>query len=72
MTQITATARKSIRVSTATHSLGLLGRLIARWKRRQRMRRDQAWLRSQPNYLLRDIGVSQAEIETIIRMGRYR
>ena len=73
MTQMTAAARKSMRVGTAMlHSLGALGRLIARWQRRQRQRRDQTWLRNQPDYLLRDIGVSRAEIEAILSGARYR
>jgi uncharacterized protein YjiS (DUF1127 family) len=73
MTQMTAAARKSMRVSAAMlHSLGVLGRLIARWRRRQRQYRDRTWLQSQPDYLLRDIGVSRAEIEAILRGARYR
>jgi uncharacterized protein YjiS (DUF1127 family) len=74
MTQMTAApTRKSMRMSAALpQTLGLLGRLIARWLSRQRLRRDQAWLQSQPDYMLRDIGVSRGEIETIIRRGRYR
>jgi uncharacterized protein YjiS (DUF1127 family) len=36
------------------------------------MRRDTAWLKRQPDYLLRDIGVSREEIDTIIRDGRFR
>jgi len=73
MTQMTAAARKSMRVGRAMpQSLGVLGRLIARWQHRQRQRRDQTWLQSQPDYLLRDIGVSRAEIEAILRGARYR
>jgi uncharacterized protein YjiS (DUF1127 family) len=73
MTQMTAAARKSMRAGTAMlHSLGVLGRLIAGWQRQQRQRRDQTWLQNQPDYLLRDIGVSRAEIETILRGARYR
>lgn len=45
---------------------------FARWRRWQRMRRDTTWLQSQPDYLLRDIGISRDEIDTIIRNGRYR
>jgi uncharacterized protein YjiS (DUF1127 family) len=73
MTQMTATtARKSIRVRTAPQPFGLLARLIARWRRRRQLRRDESWLQRQPDYLLRDIGVSRGEIETLIRRGRYR
>jgi len=73
MTQMTAAARKSMRVGAAMlHSLGVLGRLIARWRRRQRQHRDRTWLQSQPDYLLRDIGVSRTEIEAILRGARYR
>jgi uncharacterized protein YjiS (DUF1127 family) len=45
---------------------------FARWKGRRRMRRDETWLQSQPDYLLRDIGIKRTEIDTIIREGRYR
>jgi uncharacterized protein YjiS (DUF1127 family) len=45
---------------------------FAGWLRRRRMRRDELWLQSQPDYLLRDIGIGRGEIENIIRMGRYR
>ncbi len=74
MTQMTAaTARKSMRLGSAMpQPLGFLVRLIARWQRRQRQRRDQAWLQSQPDYLLRDIGISRAEIEGILRGVRTR
>jgi len=51
---------------------GLLMRLMARWRRWQRLRRDEALLWRQPDYLLRDIGVGRSEIERIIRKGRYR
>jgi uncharacterized protein YjiS (DUF1127 family) len=46
--------------------------LFARWRRWQRMRRDATWLQNQPDYLLRDIGISRSEISAIIRDGRYR
>jgi uncharacterized protein YjiS (DUF1127 family) len=73
MTQMTAAARKSVGLSAKiAQSLGLLGRLIARWQSRRRLRRDQTWLQSQPDYMLRDIGISRGEIETLIRRGRYR
>jgi uncharacterized protein YjiS (DUF1127 family) len=36
------------------------------------MRRDQVWLQSQPDYLLRDIGIARTEIDLIIRKGRDR
>jgi len=73
MTQMTDTARKAIRMSAATpQPFGLLGRLVARWLSRQRLRRDQSWLQRQPDYMLRDIGIGRSEIESIIRKGRYR
>jgi uncharacterized protein YjiS (DUF1127 family) len=74
MTQMTATTdRKSVRLrAPMPRPLGLLGRLIARWQRRQRQRRDEGWLSGQPDYLLRDIGVSRTDIETMLRGGRYR
>jgi uncharacterized protein YjiS (DUF1127 family) len=73
MTQMTAAARKSIGMpATTPQSLGLFRRLVARWLSRQRLRRDQTWLQRQPDYMLRDIGISRGEIETIVRGGRFR
>jgi uncharacterized protein YjiS (DUF1127 family) len=73
MTQMTAAARKSMRMNaTIVQPLGLLARLIARWQSRRRLRRDRAWLQSQPDYMLRDIGIGRGEIEAIIRRGRHR
>ena len=66
-----ATATKPIPIKP-TIPLGLLLRLLTAWRRRRQLRRDQAALQSQPDYLLRDIGVSRAEIESIIRRRRYR
>jgi uncharacterized protein YjiS (DUF1127 family) len=51
---------------------GLLQGFFARWKQRRQMRRDEIWLKQQPDYLLKDIGVGRAEIETMLRLGRYR
>ncbi|WP_395015490.1 hypothetical protein [Dongia sp.] len=50
---------------------GLLQAWFARWRLWQRMRRDEAWLRRQPDYLLRDIGLERNEITTIVRQGRF-
>jgi uncharacterized protein YjiS (DUF1127 family) len=74
MTEITAiTARKAIGRSTAMpHAFGLLGRWIAGWRNRQQTRRDRTWLQSQPDYMLRDIGVSRREIDVILQRGRTR
>jgi uncharacterized protein YjiS (DUF1127 family) len=51
---------------------GLLRGMLARWGLWRRARRDATWLQSQPDYLLRDIGISRAEISAIIRQPRYR
>jgi len=51
---------------------GLLRGFFARWKKKRQMRRDTLWLKRQPDYLLRDIGVSREEIDNIVRIGRYR
>ena len=74
MYEMTATStRNSIRARAALpQPLGLLERLIAGWRRRRLMRRDETWLQRQPDYLLRDIGVSRREIESFLRQGRYR
>ena len=44
---------------------------FARWQLWRRIRRDEAFLRRQPAYLLRDIGLERSEIATAIRNGRY-
>ena len=73
-----ARATKSIRHGTTTvennaaKPFGLLMRLIAHWHRWQRLRRDKALLLSQPDYLLRDIGIDRNEIEAMIRGNRLR
>jgi uncharacterized protein YjiS (DUF1127 family) len=73
MTQMTAAARKSMPMSaTMPQSLGMFGRLLAGWQKRRQMRRDETWLLSQPDYLLRDIGISRREIDATIRKGRHR
>jgi uncharacterized protein YjiS (DUF1127 family) len=50
----------------------MFGRLLAGWQKRRQMRRDETWLLSQPDYLLRDIGISRREIDATIRKGRHR
>jgi uncharacterized protein YjiS (DUF1127 family) len=69
--QLNAHARAT-RSNAVAKKPGLLREFFARWKSRRRMRRDETWLMSQPDYLLRDIGVKRTEIDTIIRDGRYR
>ena len=50
---------------------GLLQGWLASWRFARRVRRDAAWLQNQPDYLLHDIGVSRADIEAIVRHGRF-
>jgi uncharacterized protein YjiS (DUF1127 family) len=69
--QLNAHARAT-RSNAIAKKPGLLQSILALWQGRRRMRRDEAWLRGQPDYLLRDIGVGRNEIEAIIRNGRYR
>ena len=49
---------------------GLLQGLIARWQTWRRVRRDEAWLKRQPAYLLRDIGLERNEINRVLRQAR--
>ena len=65
-------ATRATKTSDWAKPFGLLLRLIARWHRRQRLRRDEAWLLNQPDYLLRDIGIGRNEIEVMLRGGRNR
>ena len=51
---------------------GLLQGLLARWQLWRRVRRDEAWLKRQPAYLLRDIGLERSEIDRALRQARYR
>lgn len=69
--QLNAHARATRSISIVKRP-GLLRETFMRWQIWRRVRRDEAWLRRQPDYLLRDIGVSRGEIETIIRRGRFR
>ena len=50
---------------------GLLQVWFARWQLWRRIRRDEAFLKRQPAYLLRDIGLERSEIGTVVRNGRY-
>jgi uncharacterized protein YjiS (DUF1127 family) len=43
---------------------------FARWQLWRRIRRDEAFLKRQPDHLLRDIGLERSEIGTIVRRGR--
>ncbi len=63
-----ALATRSNRVAARP---GLLQEWFARWQLWRRVRRDEAWLRRQPDYLLRDIGLERSEITTIVRQGRF-
>jgi uncharacterized protein YjiS (DUF1127 family) len=45
---------------------------LARLRLWRRMRRDEAWLKRQPDYLLRDIGLARSEIGTAVRRGDRR
>jgi uncharacterized protein YjiS (DUF1127 family) len=52
----------------------IAGALAAAWRtvaRHRAMRRDEYFLLSQPDYILRDIGIGRGEIETAVR-GRRR
>jgi uncharacterized protein YjiS (DUF1127 family) len=50
---------------------GLLQGWLARWRLWRRVRRDEIWLKRQPDYLLKDIGLERGEIGTIVRHGRF-
>jgi uncharacterized protein YjiS (DUF1127 family) len=65
-----ATAAAERRIAIA----GLLRRMRRGWEmlqRRRRARRDELFLLSQPDYILRDIGIGRGEIEFAVR-GRGR
>lgn len=49
---------------------GLLQEWVARWRLWRRVRRDEAWLKRQPDYLLRDIGLERSRIAMAVREGR--
>ncbi len=51
---------------------GLLEELFARWQLWRRVRRDEAWLKRQPDYLLRDIGLERSDIDRALRSSDYR
>jgi uncharacterized protein YjiS (DUF1127 family) len=64
-----ALATRSNRV---TQRAGLLQEWFARWQLWRRVRRDEAWLKRQPDYLLRDIGLERSQITAAIRQGPFR
>lgn len=64
-----ALATRSNRVAARP---GLFQEWFARWQLRHRIRRDEAWLQSQPDYLLRDIGLARNEIEAVVRRRDFR
>jgi uncharacterized protein YjiS (DUF1127 family) len=49
----------------------LLQTWYERWRLWRRVRRDEAWLKRQPDYLLKDIGLERSEIATTVRQGRF-
>ena len=50
---------------------GLLQEWAARFQLWRRIRRDEAWLKLQPEYLLRDIGLRRSEIRATVRQGGF-
>jgi uncharacterized protein YjiS (DUF1127 family) len=50
-----------------SHRQGRLMELIMRFYHWRRIRRDEAWLQRQPDYLLRDIGLEREEISRTLR-----
>jgi len=62
----------AMRTTTVAKQPGLLQELLAHFLRWRRVRRDEAWLKQQPDYMLRDLGISRGEIETMVRRGHYR
>ena len=70
----TRQAAQHLAVKAATPKQpGLLQRLALGWMRWRRVRRDEALLLSQPDYMLHDIGIGRSEIEMAIRgSGRRR
>jgi uncharacterized protein YjiS (DUF1127 family) len=51
---------------------GMLKGWFARWQLWRRMRRDEAWLKRQPDYLLRDVGLERNEINRALRQTGWR
>jgi len=64
-----AVAARSNRVAPRP---GLFQEWFARWRRWRQVRRDEAWLRRQPDYLLRDVGLERSEIGRVVRLGDFR
>jgi uncharacterized protein YjiS (DUF1127 family) len=64
-----AVATRSNRVAPRP---SLLAEWFARWQLWRRVRRDEAWLKRQPDYLLRDIGLERSEISNVLRQGSDR
>jgi uncharacterized protein YjiS (DUF1127 family) len=50
----------------------LLAEWFARFRLWRRVRRDEAWLKRQPDYLLKDIGLDRNEIGKVVRLGDFR
>jgi uncharacterized protein YjiS (DUF1127 family) len=68
--QLNAHARATRSISIVKRP-GLLRETFMRWRLWSRIRRDEAWLRRQPDYLLRDVGLERTEIRAIVRQGRF-
>ena len=68
MTNAFSTARAANSSAAAPWSrvVDLAIRLFAALARRSRLRRDEAFLLGQPDYMLRDIGIGRSEIYTAI------
>ena len=60
--------RGGMRIAAKPRPAGLLPQLFARLGAWRRMRRDAALLHSQPDYLLRDIGIGRSQIEAAVRL----
>jgi uncharacterized protein YjiS (DUF1127 family) len=55
-------------MDTIREALIEAGRRIRRWARR---RADRRQLMGYPDYMLRDIGISRSEIDSVLRHGRH-
>ena len=66
-----ALATRSNRVAYAPRP-SLLRAWLARFQAWRRIRRDEAFLKRQPDHLLKDIGLERSEIQTTVRNGRFR
>ena len=68
MTITSETTGSTRRLEQPRHSLlAWLQRLVEAYARRRRMREDERFLLSQPDHILKDMGISRAEIEGAVR-----